>query len=712
MNYSVLLEEALEERGNAVMTFVRPGDGEDATIQTANHCFARMVGFQTHLLTGLRLGALQGVVEQAADWDALMAAVRACATVDLDIRLRVGGRESWLGCGLTFKTDIRENATYGVLIGRDITQARRRAFKDDESQRLLASVFLRTSAPVAIIRSNGAILMANPAFQHTLGYGPDEIVTVNVDTLTPAEYTQVAKQRRARQMSDGGAFELDMETVTKGGAHVPVRLTSVLLRDTQDLRIVTLLPFLSMPDLLKPGLPKAAPDLLPHPAAPAARVPAAPHGPSPHGPAPHGPSPHGPSPHGPAPHGPAPHGPSPHGPAPHGPAPHVPARSVGQVQAISLAAFKAAVGDSWQRLASRAMMLAEQIIKRRLAAADVFNRSGPHGFVIWFDSKDEDRNAAVLAKAAREIRLCFLAEFGEEAAAHVKAAVVSVDREASDGQTSDGQTSEGQTNGGQPNENRTNEGQANRSASQELPPALLDRLRDKQRQATREVQEMLREMRAAPAAGVWVVTDRNRRRMPIVVADFEPALRRRAADPALSFCDEPNGAAEIDLLRIDLAVRELTGGRGGRVLVPVGWPVLYQPSQRRLLDQRLARCGAATLSRLMLAVSGVPAPVTAERWSSVVSPLRRQLGEVALMIALDDAAAASAQEVAVATFPLTLLVIDDARAPAADLYYGLITAARRRDVPVLAWVGAPDHVRDWQELGATMFAATEFAGAA
>jgi len=92
----------------------------------------------------------------------------------------------------------------------------------------------------------------------------------------------------------------------------------------------------------------------------------------------------------------------------------LPPNSDGQVQAISLGAFKTILGPEWSRVALRAMIKAEHIIKRRLISGDVITRSGDHSFVVWFNSTDAKRNEAILAAAAREIRIRFLADFGEE----------------------------------------------------------------------------------------------------------------------------------------------------------------------------------------------------------------------------------------------------------------------------------------------------------
>jgi len=94
----------------------------------------------------------------------------------------------------------------------------------------------------------------------------------------------------------------------------------------------------------------------------------------------------------------------------------LPPRSDGQVLAVSIAAFKAALGPEWPRVAHRAMAKAEHIVKRRLAAGDILSRSGDHGFVIWFGSTDRQHNESVLTAIARDVRIRFLTDYGEEAA--------------------------------------------------------------------------------------------------------------------------------------------------------------------------------------------------------------------------------------------------------------------------------------------------------
>ena len=101
-----------------------------------------------------------------------------------------------------------------------------------------------------------------------------------------------------------------------------------------------------------------------------------------------------------------------------------PTRNVGELRALSLAAFRASFGENWEKIALRAMLKAEHILRRHLEAGDVLSRCDDHSFVIWFGSADTDRNEGALARCVREIRLRFLADFGEEVASYVKAVIV------------------------------------------------------------------------------------------------------------------------------------------------------------------------------------------------------------------------------------------------------------------------------------------------
>ena len=363
MNLLTLIPAALEERGNAVMVIARPEHGEDAVICYANRLLTQLMTGQATPLAGCPLSTLRSAAHNPADWSALVHALLGQQQLELDMEIRTPDREGWFGFGLSFKTDAADGANYGIVVGRDITQSRRRAQQEKESRRLMAALFLRISAPVVIVRADGTILMANPAYNHLLGYKTDEVIGANVSELTAAEYSEAARAARDRQFHDGATYEMQLDINLKGGGRTPVKLTSVLLVDgDQRLRVVTLLPHSDKPPAPAAEAWSGADDPIPL-------------------------------------------------------APQI----YGQMRRLSIAGFKTTMGDHWPDVMERATAIAEQIIRRRLDIADVVSRIADHTFVVWFASTDDQFNSSMLAMAFHDIRQRFLTEFAHELAERARA---------------------------------------------------------------------------------------------------------------------------------------------------------------------------------------------------------------------------------------------------------------------------------------------------
>ena len=616
-----LILDALEERGDAMMVVAHPAAGEAATIRTVNGPFARIVGHAADALAGTPVGGLRRMVA-AEHWEALMTALRTQAPLDLDMRLVVGGHEIWLGFGLTFQMDA-DNVALALMLGRDITETRRRSAREAQSQRLLVSIFARISTPVLLVQGDGTIAMSNPAYHRMIGYSAEELVGRNVADLTLRESFEAALRARAAVPPDG-TYELGIVMLAKSGARVAVQLTSTLLDDAQDrgLRVTTLIPYIAPPAMSGAGsdAAPAGPDARPRP------------------------------------------------------------RSVGQVQAISLAALRDAVGEDWPRVASRALLLAEQIIRHRLDPADVMVRSDDDGFVIWFDGAEAARNLAVLTAATREIRLRFLCDFGEEMACHVSSVVVDDPRAA---------------------------GAEDVAGTPTPTPELLHRLRREREQGVFPLRTLLQEVRDVPVGQVDPVIGRDGRNRPMVVVDLPAAIRRRMGGASGALAHDVEHGVDLDLVRLKLATRALGAQAGdGKVLVPVSWPALSSPERRWSIDEHLGGVEHRLRRQLVFAVTGVPPLRTEARWRKVVDPLCRQFGEVGLMVTLAEGGPGSEQETKLNEWPISLLVIDAGEQDAAtpEGYFELITAARRRNIGVLVRVASAASVGDWRELGCTLFA--------
>lgn len=626
-NLAALVLNALEERRNAIVVIRHPADGDQAVIHYANGCFSDMLAQQPGVLAGVRLKVLKDLVISSDEWSALMKALRKCVPLDLNMRLQITGQEVCFGFGLTFKIDPTDNTTYGIMFGRDVTLTRRRASEDAASQRLLAAMFNYINVPVLLVQGDGMIVMSNRAYHRIIGYSAAELIGRSVQEFTPPDYLRAASKARAAYLLNG-AYEMDMETITKSGSHLRVKMRSELLPEAQEqrLRVITLIPVTEPP--LAPleqqlNAEAGEQDLGPKKTC-----------------------------------------------------------SVGQLQTISLAAIKAAAGVDWSQVASSAMLLVEEIIRRHLNGNDTLCRTGDDAFVIWFDSADNSENDLVLSGAIREIRLRFLVDFGKAVSGHVSGVVVTGDDEAAP--TSD-------------------------RASPSIPSAALQRKFGSERHTrTLSMQALLQEVRDLQALEIGIVTDRNKEVRPLVMMDLPRNIRSRFGLLSTSVVQSADRAGDIDLSRLKLAIREIEGTHRGRsILLPISWHVLTSPELRWSIDECLGKIEHAIRRNLILAVSGVPPLPSDNRWKKTVDPFLRQFGNIGLIVTLARDESASAAEAMVSEWAFTLLMIDAADQTSAnsEKYFNLISTARKRNIEVL--VRSPDDksFTDWKELGATMFIA-------
>jgi hypothetical protein len=357
------------------------------------------------------------------------------------------------------------------------------------------------------------------------------------------------------------------------------------------------------------------------------------------------------------------------------------AEQSGQVRAVSLAALRTACGNDWPLTGARAMRLTEQILKRYLGVADVLQRHNDHGYRIWFGSTDEARNTAVLEAATREIRQRLLQDADD----------VGLDRA----------TPVSIGAGATPVEPL---------AMPATPLAGLDlEPRDGERPPPeRDPDSLMQYLRAGTVASVEPVTGRDGVERPIVLVDFEPCVRGCLYHLAPALAREPDHGIGFDLMRIDLAVHALTELHADtKVLASVSWPAVADPDCRQLLNRRLAQIGQSSRSRILLAVSGVPRLLSKDRWSDAIAALRRQLGDVGLLLSHREGELAAMQNAITSEWPLSLLVVDRTEGPPVliEEYRSLFAAARRREISVLVRTTARNDIGDWRKLGATMFVA-------
>lgn len=362
-HWSSIVEAGLNEAGTIVAIIDQPAQCHDAVIAYANQPFGLLMRQSVKDLSGSNLTVLLDRIVHADCREQLLQSLRTAAPAQFDLLLSANGVESWLGMRLSFLAPDETGALSAIMIGRDITQARKNARQDDKMRQLLAQIFMRINAPVAILGRTGSMVMCNTAFRQLTGYSNDEVKNLRVEDLTPPDFVEAMAAAREAQFADGKRFELEFETLVKGGQRAAVRLTSDLLSTADDAyRVVTLIQRAST-DRVDPAVQKELHDALA-------------------------------------------------------------ARDRGELRVLSLEALRVSFGEAWERLALRAMMRAEQLIRKRLKREDVLSRADDSNFLIWFSTDDRNVSKATLEIIVRDIRLAFLSEFGEELARNISSTLV------------------------------------------------------------------------------------------------------------------------------------------------------------------------------------------------------------------------------------------------------------------------------------------------
>ena len=367
LTLSAVIEAGLNEAGTAVAVIAYPERGATGILDYVNRPFSAVLRRPQQELTGATVQQVLDLVGTTDCRERLLQSLRTGAPIELDVPLLAGGAESWLGMRLSYPAPNASGVRNAILIGRDITAARRNATQEDKMRQMLAQIFMRIAAPVAIVGQAGELVMCNTAFRQLTGFSAEELKRIRAHDLTPPEFVDAVAKARDAQFATGERYELEFQTLVKGGHRVAVRMTSMLLSDSdQQYRVVTLIP-----------RTVAGNDVGPVEAAALTAAVKA-----------------------------------------------YATRDRGELRAISLEALRTLCGADWERIAVRAMMRAEHAIRKRLERDDVVSRLSDTEFVVWFSNEDQTRNALTLQAIVRDVRLSFLTEFGEEISSYVSATLV------------------------------------------------------------------------------------------------------------------------------------------------------------------------------------------------------------------------------------------------------------------------------------------------
>ncbi len=237
-----MLFRALDDSDDLVLVLEQIGAGAAGlVIAAANEAFTRVSGYRPEDLVGRPLLSLAAPDLDPAAADGLLQAAQNRQSFRSEI-LCAGatGKQFWLG--LHLMPVARTSPPCSVLLGRDITDARRDRQQHAAVQGLLAKVFISVHAAVGILDEQGTILMTNPALDELLGYRPGGLLGKTGVDLIAVELRPAVLDARQRQMGTGESYQLEAMVQHADGSMIRLELGSTMVQreDLKRFRIITL----------------------------------------------------------------------------------------------------------------------------------------------------------------------------------------------------------------------------------------------------------------------------------------------------------------------------------------------------------------------------------------------------------------------------------------------------------------------------------------
>ncbi|MDP9095280.1 MAG: PAS domain-containing protein [Pseudomonadota bacterium] len=238
-----------------------------------------------------------------------------------------------------------------MLLGRDITERRRRAAADEAMQLLLGQAFRQAGIAMAVVDNSGVIVMSNFQFHKLCGRPASAIDGLAFTKLIYPDDIPAAIERRKRQIIDGQSYHAIVRLIGGRNEILTVQFLCNVLehRNLRRLRIVSLTPVAASDE----GAPKQS-----------------------------------------------------------GPQP--PARPVvlaSGIRLIGLEEVRQTFGSRWPALAERVMTAADEVLRAHLQPGESFSRqSNGTGYVVCFAGSDVKASELRAAAITREIRARLLAE--------------------------------------------------------------------------------------------------------------------------------------------------------------------------------------------------------------------------------------------------------------------------------------------------------------
>ena len=373
LDYAPLIVEALTAIDDIVLVLGPLGEGHRLPrIMAANEGFSRACGRTPEQLSGTEfrdLLAAETSHATVADLEQAMAAGKPLRT-EIELRGREGGT-FWLGFHLTPvlapprhgppRLGSATAAPHFVLIGKDVTERQRHAQASRTTERLFASAFLNIDAALAVATATRIVVAASGTFHRLFGAAANTLTGTHLDDLFDRATGAALSQAAAACLAGEAQPPMEAICLRQDGARFSSIASLSMIEGDGGRRLLAIALHRTLQGIAADGEEQRS---------------AAPDG----------------------------------------------AAARGKICRIGLGDVRALLGERWAGLAMRAMMLAETVIKRRLAPQDVFSRTTDEGFLIWFGEGGRHEEISLrVARIEREMRIVLLTEFVDPFVASVSA---------------------------------------------------------------------------------------------------------------------------------------------------------------------------------------------------------------------------------------------------------------------------------------------------
>jgi|GEM_PF-1700877 len=207
---------------------------KDGCIQSVNPALSAITGYPLERVTGVHFDFLYASQTDQASLREILAAVASAGHWAGEIwSQRSNGEVFPANVNISAICDVNGDITQIVVLFSDITERKQREIALLESEKRFRDFMEFAAIGMVIIALDGRLLKVNQALCRMLGYGHEELESMNFEDITPAE-DLAADLAMRRKLLDGELrlWQAEKRYRRKDGSFLWVQLTASVLRDT------------------------------------------------------------------------------------------------------------------------------------------------------------------------------------------------------------------------------------------------------------------------------------------------------------------------------------------------------------------------------------------------------------------------------------------------------------------------------------------------